>query len=100
MLLDKQKLTLCHQVGAPEDSIPAFNAFALIVKGAKLGGSSIGSPKDIAEMLEFAAKHNVHPWIQEVPMKDANKAVIDMEKGDARYRYVLVNEKHAAELKA
>jgi alcohol dehydrogenase (NADP+) len=70
------------------------------MKGAKMGGSSIGAPADIAEMLEFAAKKQIHPFIQERPLKEANQAVIDMEKGNARYRYVLVNEKHAAELKA
>lgn len=84
------------QVGAPDDAIPGFNMFALIGKGAKIGGSSIGSPKDIAEMLNFAVKHNIHPYIQERPMKDANQAIVDMEKGDARYRYVLVNEANLA----
>lgn len=87
------------QVGAPEDKIPAFSAFSLIAKGVKMGGSMIGSPKDISEMLEFAVKHNIRPWIQERPMKDANTAIVDMEGGKARYRYVLVNEKHAAEEK-
>jgi D-arabinose 1-dehydrogenase-like Zn-dependent alcohol dehydrogenase len=87
------------QVGAPEDKIPAFNAFALITKGAKLGGSSTGSPKDIANMLDFAAKNKVHTWVNERPLKDANQAIIDMENNKARYRYVLVNEKHAAEEK-
>ncbi|KAH7399897.1 chaperonin 10-like protein [Cadophora sp. MPI-SDFR-AT-0126] len=87
------------QVGAPEDKIPAFSAFALIAKGCKMGGSMIGSPKDISEMLEFAAKNNIHPWIQERPMKDANQAIVDMDAGKARYRYVLVNEKNVAELK-
>jgi D-arabinose 1-dehydrogenase-like Zn-dependent alcohol dehydrogenase len=70
------------------------------MKGCKLGGSSIGSPKDIAEMLDFAVKHKVRPYIQERPMKDANQVIIDMEKGEARYRYVLVNEKHAEEEKS
>ena len=51
-------------------------------------------------MLDFAAKNNIHPVIQTRPMKDANQAVIDMENGKARYRYVLVNEKHASEEKA
>ena len=51
-------------------------------------------------MLDFAVKHKVHPFTQEQPMKDVNQAVIGMDKGDARYRYVLVNEKHAAEEKA
>ena len=65
-----------------------------------MGGSSIGSPADISKMLEFAARNHIHPWIQERPMKDTNQAVIDMGEGKARYRYVLVNEKHVAELKA
>lgn len=82
------------QVGAPEDKIPAFHAFSLIQKGVKIGGSSIGTPKQISEMLEFAAKNGVRPLIQERPLKDANQVMIDMEKGDARYRYVLVNESH------
>ncbi|PBP21413.1 GroES-like protein [Diplocarpon rosae] len=87
------------QVGAPEDKIPAFSAFSLIAKGCKMGGSMIGGPKAIAEMLEFAVKHDVHPWIQERPMKEANDALIDFEAGKPRYRFVLVNEKHAAEQK-
>jgi alcohol dehydrogenase (NADP+) len=92
-------LTL-KQIGAPEDSIPGFNVFALIAKGCSVGGSAIGSPGDIVKMLDFAVKHNVHPYIQERPMKDANQSIVDMDKGNARYRYVLVNEKHAAEEKS
>jgi alcohol dehydrogenase (NADP+) len=86
------------QVGAPEEALPGFNIFALIAKGAKIGGSAIGSPQEIRDMLEFAAKNKVHPWIKERPMTDANKAVVDMEDGHARYRYVLVNEKNVAEM--
>jgi D-arabinose 1-dehydrogenase-like Zn-dependent alcohol dehydrogenase len=82
------------QVGAPEDSLPAISAFALIAKGCKVGGSQIGSPKEIEEMLEFAAEKGVKPWIQERGMKQANPSVVDMEDGKARYRYVLVNEEH------
>ena len=83
------------QVGAPEDKMPAFNAFSLIAKGCKIGGSAIGAPHEIEEMLELTAKKGVKPWIQQRPMKDANKAVVDMGAGKARYRYVLVNEAHA-----
>jgi alcohol dehydrogenase (NADP+) len=60
----------------------------------------IGNPADISEMLQFAAKNQIHPYIQQRPMKDANQAIVDMENGDARYRYVLVNEKNLAELNA
>ena len=45
-------------------------------------------------MLELAAEKNIKPWVQTRPMADANQAVQDMEAGKARYRYVLVNEKH------
>ncbi|GIZ44123.1 hypothetical protein CKM354_000733200 [Cercospora kikuchii] len=84
------------QVGAPEDKLPDMNAFAFIGKGVKLGGSMIGSPAEIEEMLQLAADKNIKPWINEVPMKDANKAIVDMEAGKARYRITLVNEKHAS----
>jgi len=83
------------QVGAPEDPIPSINAFALIGKGVKIGGSAIGSPEQIMEMLELSAKKGVHPWIQKRPLKEANQTVRDMNGGKARYRYVLVNESHA-----
>jgi alcohol dehydrogenase (NADP+) len=79
------------QVGAPEEKLPPFLPFVLITKGAKIGGSAIGSPKQIREMLEFAAEKGIHPFIEERAMKDANQAVIDMEKGKPRYRYVLKN---------
>ncbi|KAL9081243.1 MAG: hypothetical protein Q9157_000218 [Trypethelium eluteriae] len=80
------------QVGAPEDRMPGFNAFALIQKGAKIGGSTIGTPKEIEDMLKLAADKQVRPWIQERPLKEANQAVVDFEEGKPRYRYTLVNE--------
>lgn len=83
------------QVGAPEDPVPGFNAFALISKRVKITGSMIGSPREIKDMLDFFAKKGVKSWNNNVPMKEANQAVIDMDAGKARYRYVLVNEKHA-----
>lgn len=60
-----------------------------------MGGSGIGSPEEINEMLQLAADKKVKPWVQTRSLKDANKAVVDMADGKARYRYVLVNEKHA-----
>ena len=86
------------QVGAPEDKVPAFSAFALIAKQCKLGGSAIGSVTEIGEMLQFAAEKGIKPWVTVRDMGEANKAIVEMEDGKARYRYVLRNEKHAAEL--
>jgi alcohol dehydrogenase (NADP+) len=79
------------QVGSPEDELPRFSAFHLMTKGAKLGGSVIGPPWEINEMLEFAAKNKIKGWTEARPMNDANQAILDQEDGKARFRYVLVN---------
>lgn len=83
------------QVGAPDGGeLPPINAFTLISGGFKVGGSAIGSPSDIKEMLQLAVDKKIKPWVEKRSLKDANQAVKDMEAGKARYRYVLVNEKH------
>ena len=46
-------------------------------------------------MLELTATKNIKAWIETRPMKEANKAIVDMTAGKARYRYTLVNEAHA-----
>lgn len=79
------------QVGAPEDSLPPIHAFDLIPKERRIGGSAIGPPGQIREMLELAAREKVKPWIQTRPMREANQAVLDLEAGKARYRYTLCN---------
>jgi D-arabinose 1-dehydrogenase-like Zn-dependent alcohol dehydrogenase len=68
------------------------------MKRVSITGSGIGSPKEIRDMLELFAKKGVRTWNNNVPMKDANKAIVDMDAGKARYRFVLVNEAHAAHL--
>ncbi|EED12604.1 zinc-binding alcohol dehydrogenase, putative [Talaromyces stipitatus ATCC 10500] len=80
------------QLGNPDDGKLAIPAGALILRGAKLGGSVIGSPGDIRELLALAAEKKIKPWIEERPMKDANQTILDLNDGKARYRYVLVNE--------
>jgi alcohol dehydrogenase (NADP+) len=43
-------------------------------------------------MLQLVSQNNLTGMVQERPMKDANQAIVDLEAGKARYRYVLVNE--------
>jgi alcohol dehydrogenase (NADP+) len=87
-------------VGVPEEALPPLQLTPLIMNNIFLGGSAIGSPAAISEMLELAATQKVKGWVETRPLKEANQAVIDMENGKARYRYCLVNEKNLAELKA
>lgn len=79
------------QVGAPEDPIPPFSAFSLIMKNLKLGGSLIGTRQHIKDMFKLAAEQDVKSWVQVRPMKDANQVLIDFEDGKPKYRYVLEN---------
>jgi alcohol dehydrogenase (NADP+) len=78
------------QVGAPDGGeLPPISAFSLIMNSIKVAGSGIGAPWEIKEMLELAAEKNIKPWVQKRPITEANKAIVDMEEGKARYRYVL-----------
>jgi alcohol dehydrogenase (NADP+) len=79
------------QVGLPDDGILNVPVPQLL-RQLKVGSSFVGSPNEIREMLALVAEKRVKAWVQEVPMKDANKAIVEMHKGKARYRYVLVNE--------
>lgn len=80
------------QTGMPEDGPFQIPGGVIIHGRTKFEGSRIGSPNDLRDMLEFVTEKNIRGLIQERPMKDANNAVVDLEAGKARYRYVLVNE--------
>ncbi|UOH83974.1 hypothetical protein LQV05_006712 [Cryptococcus neoformans] len=73
-------------------------AFPLIMHSACVAASNIGSPKEITEMFEFALKHNIKPWIQKWNFDDINKALPSFQKGDPRYRFVLVNTDNGGKL--
>ncbi|KAG0197921.1 hypothetical protein BGX28_008585 [Mortierella sp. GBA30] len=75
-------------LAAPEAPM-IVTPFALIPWEIKVAGSAAGSTKDVKEMFQFAAKHNVRPWIERMPMSDANAAVKHMMEGRPRYRIVL-----------
>ncbi|KAJ5766937.1 uncharacterized protein N7511_004553 [Penicillium nucicola] len=79
------------QVGLPEDG-GLFVSVRTLMRQISLQSSLVGSPNEIREMLQLVADKGIRPWIEEIPMKDANKAIVDMEDGKARYRYVLVND--------
>ncbi|KAK6071127.1 nadp-dependent alcohol dehydrogenase [Seiridium cupressi] len=83
------------QVGLPDGGeMPAINALTLFESGITIGGSAIGSRRDITKMLQLAADKKITPWVEERPLQDANNAIVDMFEGKARFRYVLVNENH------
>lgn len=77
-----------HVVGAVLEPIPV-RAFDLILGQRSISGSPTGSPVDIATMLDFAARHRIHPQVEYFPMSRVNDALAHLRAGRARYRIVL-----------
>lgn len=82
--------TLCF-VGVPPAPV-SFHAFPLIAGMRSVTGSPIGSPHQIREMLDVAARHNVAAMTQVFPMSKVNDALAKVKKNKVRYRAVLANE--------
>lgn len=75
-----------HFVGIVPSAIPV-HVFNLTPKQKSLSGSSVGSPANMATMLEFCARHNIVPQVEHFPM---SKVTMDhLRSGKARYRVVL-----------
>jgi alcohol/geraniol dehydrogenase (NADP+) len=77
-----------HVVGAVLEPIP-IAAFSMIGGQKSVSGSPTGSPVAIETMLDFAARHNVTPQTEHLPMSRINDAFARLESGKARYRIVL-----------
>jgi alcohol dehydrogenase (NADP+) len=81
--------TFC-MVGVPNEPI-SFHVWSLLAAQVKLDTSGIGSRKEIGEMLEFAAAHDVRPIIERMPMAEANAGLKKVRDGSVRFRVVLEN---------
>ncbi len=79
--------TLCF-VGVPPSPV-SINAFPLISGIRSISGSPIGSPHQIREMLDVAARHGVKATTECFPMDKANDAIEKVKKNKVRYRAVL-----------
>ncbi len=77
-------------VGVPPSPMQ-LQAFALVGGQKALAGSPTGSPTDIAEMLDVAARHGVSAVTERYAMAKANEAIAKVKKNQVRYRAVLTN---------
>ena len=85
----RPKGTLCI-VGAAPSPIQ-IQAFSLIGGQKAISGSPTGSPRDLHEMLDVAARHGVKAITEKFPMAKANEAIAKVKKNQVRYRAVLAN---------
>jgi alcohol/geraniol dehydrogenase (NADP+) len=77
-----------HVVGAVLQPIPV-PVFALLLKQASLSASPAGPPVGIVKMLDFAARHNIAPQTEHLPMSRINEAFDRLAASKAHYRIVL-----------
>jgi len=77
-------------VGVPPSPV-SVHAFPLISGLRTIGGSPIGPPARIREMLDVAARHGVKATTELFPMNKANEAIDKVNKSKVRYRAVLAN---------
>jgi uncharacterized zinc-type alcohol dehydrogenase-like protein len=85
----RPKGNLCV-VGAAPSPIQVAS-FSLISGQRGISGSPTGSPRDLHEMLDVAARHGVKAITERFPMAQANEAVTKVRKNQVRYRAVLAN---------
>jgi uncharacterized zinc-type alcohol dehydrogenase-like protein len=81
--------TLCF-VGVPPSAV-SFQAFSLVSSQRSISGSTIGSPYQLREMIDVAARHGVKATTESFPMAKANEAIEKVKKNKVRYRAVLAN---------
>jgi len=77
-------------VGVPPSPV-SVHAFPLVSGVRSIGGSPIGSPFRLREMLDVAARHGVKAITERFAMDKANEAIDKVKKGKVRYRAVLAN---------
>jgi uncharacterized zinc-type alcohol dehydrogenase-like protein len=63
----------------------------MILGQKTVSGSPGGSPRDLYEMLDIAARHSIKAVTERFAMAKANDAVAKVKKNQVRYRAVLAN---------
>lgn len=77
-----------HLVGATLEPLD-LQLFPMLMGQRSVSASPVGSPANIARMLEFAARHHIKPIIEKFRLDQVNEAIEHLKSGQARYRIVL-----------
>ncbi len=77
-----------HLVGATLEPLD-LGLFPLLMGQRSVSSSPVGSPVNIARMLDFAARHDIKPIIETFRLDQVNDALARLRSGKARYRIVL-----------
>lgn len=80
-----------HFVGAVLEPI-SVGVFDLMMAQKSVTATPLGSPFTTRTMIEFCARHQIHPVTELFPMSRVNEALDHLRAGKARYRIVLQND--------
>lgn len=74
------------------DGISVKNQYFL-GNGCFMGGTHLGSRRELLEMLDLAASKNLNTWVQEIPLskEGLQKAMGMLEDSSVRYRSCMVD---------
>ncbi len=75
-------------VGLPGVPLP-LEVFHLVMRRARLSGSSIGGIPETQEMLDFCAEHGVASEIELIGLPQINEAYDRLLRNDVKYRFVI-----------
>ena len=65
---------------------------SLMGQKRSISASPTGSPIEIRQMVDFAARHDIRPMIESFKMSDVNEAMERLRHGKPRFRVVLTRE--------
>lgn len=77
-----------HLLGSVLEPL-SISVFPMMMGQRQISSSPVGAPAVIAEMLEFAVRHNIEPQVEVFPLDQVNEALEYLEKGSPKYRVVL-----------
>lgn len=77
-----------HFVGVLTEPL-SLQLFPLLGGQRSVSGSVVGSPVNIAEMLDFANRHDIKPQVEVFKFGQVNEAIEALRQGKPRYRIVL-----------
>jgi uncharacterized zinc-type alcohol dehydrogenase-like protein len=86
-MLMRPKAKLCF-VGLPPSDMK-FPVRLLVSGNRSICGSGTGSRTNMAEMLQFCARHNIEAKVEVLPMNELNEAIVRLKANKPRYRIVL-----------
>jgi len=78
---------LCYVANASNVNVPPSELF--MTARRSIVGTNTGTIAQHKLMLEFAARHQIYPWIEKMPVEKVNEAIKVVKDNKMRYRIVL-----------